>query len=83
MAKYKVLHFRKDCISCGACAAIAPEFWEMDDEGLAHLKGSKQVDDHYERDIDTEADKAQNEEASQCCPVSIIHVKKLEKELEH
>ncbi|PIN73455.1 ferredoxin [Candidatus Woesearchaeota archaeon CG10_big_fil_rev_8_21_14_0_10_45_16] len=75
MAKYKVLHFKKDCISCGACAAIAPEYWEMDEEGMADLKGSKKVDDHYELDIDSEEAKAINQEAADVCPVNIIHVK--------
>ena len=75
MAKYKVLHFKKDCISCGACAAINPKFWEMDPEGLADLKGSAKVDDHYELEID-EKDKDSNQEAAEVCPVNIIHVKK-------
>lgn len=82
MEKHKVIHFREQCISCGACAAISPEFWEMDDEGLARLKGAQKVDDHWERDIDTEEAKAANKEAADCCPVNIIHVKKLEKEME-
>ncbi len=74
MAKYKILHFKNDCISCGACAAICPEFWEMDDEGLAHLKESKQNDDRWERDINTEESRAKNQEAADACPVQIIKV---------
>ncbi len=76
MEKNKVVHFKKDCISCGACAAIAPEFWEMDDEGLAQLKGSLEVENHHELDIDTLEEKTINQEAADCCPVNIIHVKK-------
>jgi len=37
----KVIHRKQECISCGACAAISPEFWEMDEEALAQLKNSK------------------------------------------
>lgn len=79
----KVQHFKKDCISCGACAAISPEFWEMDDEGLAQLKGSKNIaqgqdpnnpDEHWELEI-SEDQKEPNQEASDVCPVQIIHVK--------
>ncbi|MEK6899917.1 MAG: ferredoxin [Nanoarchaeota archaeon] len=77
MAKYKIIHFKKDCISCGACAAINPAFWEMDQEGLAELKGSTKVDDHHELDID-EKDKESNQEAAEVCPVNIIHLKKIE-----
>ncbi|MEK6863133.1 MAG: ferredoxin [Nanoarchaeota archaeon] len=80
MAKYKVIHFKKDCISCGACAAVNPEFWKMDEQGLAHLKDSVEVDDHYELEID-EKDKDSNQEAADVCPVNIIHVKKKEDEV--
>lgn len=78
MARYKIEHFKKDCISCGACAAINPTFWEMDEEGLAHLKGSKKVDDHWELQI-SEEDRESNQEAADVCPVNIIHVKKVDK----
>ncbi len=70
-------HFKKDCISCGACAAINPEFWEMDEAGLAHLKRSKKVGDHWELQI-SEEDRESNQEAADVCPVNIIHVKKVE-----
>lgn len=74
MAKYKVLHYKKECISCGACAAICPEFWVMDDDGAATLKESTLVDDHYEREINSEDEKARNQEAADACPVQIIKV---------
>ncbi len=72
MTKFKILHFKNDCISCGACAAICPDFWEMDDEGMAHLKESKQNKDCWEREIDTEENRAKNQEAADACPVQII-----------
>jgi ferredoxin len=73
----KVQHFKKDCIACGACAAIAPDFWTMDDDsdGFSTLKDSKKVDEHFELELKSEEDKAINVEASQVCPVNIIHVK--------
>ncbi|MBI4981270.1 ferredoxin [Candidatus Woesearchaeota archaeon] len=74
MAKYKILHYKKECISCGACAAICPDFWTMDDDGAATLKESVLVDDHYERDINSEDEKARNQEAADACPVQIIKV---------
>jgi ferredoxin len=69
----KIKHFKKDCISCGACAAINPEFFEMDEEGLAELKGSITVEDHQELKIE-EKDRESNQEAADVCPVNIIHV---------
>mgnify|MGYP001597687940 CR=1 FL=1 len=78
MGEHLILHFKKDCISCGACAAIAPEYWELDAEGLAELKGSRQGDGHQELEISSEEVRAINQEAANCCPVNIIHVKKKE-----
>jgi ferredoxin len=78
MAEHNILHFKKDCISCGACAAICPEYWKMDEEGLAHLKGSKEINDHWELKINTEEARACNQEAADVCPVNIIHVKEKE-----
>tara|TARA_Y100000310_G_scaffold343833_2_gene453370 strand:+ start:323 stop:565 length:243 start_codon:yes stop_codon:yes gene_type:complete len=80
MDKHKISHFKKECIGCAACAAVNPDFWEMDDEGMANLKCSKKVDDHQEREIDTEVDLAINQEAADVCPVGIIKIKKLEEE---
>ncbi len=70
----KVVHFKKDCISCGACAAISPEYWEMDEEGLAQLKGSTEVGEKWERKIKSLEEEAENQEAADVCPVNIIHI---------
>ncbi|MBI2146223.1 ferredoxin [Candidatus Woesearchaeota archaeon] len=80
MDKHVVQHFKKDCISCGACAAIAPEYWEMDSDanGFSSLKEAKPIDGHWEREFDTEEARAMNQEAADVCPVNIIHVKKKE-----
>ena len=74
MSKIKVIHERPNCIACGACAAISPDFWEMDEDGLSTLKGAVKVDDNFELEI-TEEQKATNQEAAEVCPVQIIHVK--------
>jgi ferredoxin len=69
----KIVHFKKDCISCGACAAITPELFEMDPEGLAELKGSSKVENHQELEINSDK-KNEAQEAADVCPVNIIHV---------
>ncbi len=74
MPKYKVIHFKEDCISCGACAAICPDFWEMDEDGIAQLRDSIKSGDHWERIITSEDAKALNQEAADACPVQIIKV---------
>lgn len=78
MVKSKVIHFKKDCIGCGACIAINPKFWEMDEEGLAHLKGSVKINDQWVLKISTEEDRASNQEAADVCPVQIIKIEKEE-----
>ena len=78
MEKHTIVHIKKDCISCGACAAIAPDYWEMDEQALAKLKGAVQKGENWEIDINTEEAKAINQEAADVCPVNIIHIKKKE-----
>ena len=50
------------CIGCGACGAIAPDVFEMDDEGLATLV----VDEIPEEASDDAID------AKEGCPVNAI-----------
>ncbi len=80
MTEFKVKHFRKECIGCGACAAISPDFWVMDDENLAVLKGSVQVGDHWEMELESLEDKTANQEAAEACPVQIIKIEEVEEE---
>ncbi|PIN76388.1 ferredoxin [Candidatus Woesearchaeota archaeon CG10_big_fil_rev_8_21_14_0_10_36_11] len=75
MSKYIVTHKKKECIGCGACAAVAPDYWEMDEEGFAHLKKSVASSDVWILNIDTEEAKVINQEAADVCPVDIISVK--------
>ena len=50
------------CIGCGACAAIAPEVFEIDDEGLATTIVDEVADEVKDDAID----------AKDGCPVSAI-----------
>lgn len=72
--KYQIQHDRPNCIGCAACAAVAPDFWEMHDDGKSDIIGSKKRDDGWEEmDID-EKDFAANKEAAESCPVNVIHI---------
>ena len=73
--KYIIQHDQEACIGCGACAALTPEHWVMEDGGKAKLIGSvfngqtqmfeKNIDEsHYER----------NKMAAEGCPVNCIHI---------
>jgi len=69
MAKFTIEHERSKCIGCGVCASVAPEFWEMSDDGKSTLKGNKD----NKREID-EKDVEKNKSAAESCPVNIIHI---------
>lgn len=77
MVKYKITHDRKNCIGCGACAALAEEYWEMDDDGKSNLKKSKPDGKNQFREIE-ESEFEINKEAAESCPVNVIHLKNLE-----
>jgi ferredoxin len=70
----KIIHQRKRCISCGACVATCPKFFEMDEkDGLATLKRSKKVGENFELEV---KDIGCVKDAAEVCPVKIIKVKK-------
>lgn len=76
---YKIDHDRPNCIGCGACAAVAPDFWEMSAlDGKSDIKGSERQEDAGEivresLDINDEQ-YTKNKEAADCCPVNVIHL---------
>ena len=76
---YTIDHDRPNCIGCGACAAVNPEFWEMDPkDGKSDVKGAQREEDGDEivrekLDIE-EGNYPKNREAADCCPVNVIHI---------
>lgn len=76
--KYKILHDRPGCIGCSACAAVAPDHWEMNDDGLSDIKGGKNREDSWQEKEISEEEFKENMEAAESCPVNVIHLKRLE-----
>jgi len=74
MGSHKVEHNKPDCIGCAACAAVAPEFWEMNDEGKADLKGCKEREDDWEEKEISQEDYELYKESADSCPVNVIHI---------
>lgn len=64
MADYKIVHDRDGCIGCGACAAVCPENWEMEDDGKSSPKKTEISKDEFEG----------NKSAADGCPVNVIHI---------
>lgn len=73
MAKYKIVHEQSKCIGCSACAAVAPELFEMDDGKSLLKKGKKAKNNVYECIIE-QKDLSDAKQAEQSCPVECIHV---------
>ena len=72
--KFQLFHDRPNCIGCAACAAVAPDFWSMSEDGKSDIIGSKMKEDETEEmDID-EKDYKENKEAADSCPVNVIHI---------
>jgi len=74
MAKYTIEHDKPNCIGCGACAAVAPDFWSMADDGKSTIKGAKKTKNNGETIDIEEKDFAINKEAAESCPVNVIHI---------
>ncbi len=74
--KFKIFHDKPNCIGCGACAAVAEEYWEMIGD-KSHLRGSTETSEGKEELI-LEKDFEMNEEAAMVCPVEVITIKKIE-----
>ena len=72
----KIIFNKEECIGCGSCAAVCPDFWEMTDDMKSRLKNSVQnAEKKFELEIE-EKDAACNEEASQICPTQVIKIEK-------
>ena len=67
----KVTLIKKDCIGCGSCAAVCPDFFEMTDDGKSSIKKSKKVGDNEVLEVKKEGC---IKEAADICPTQCIKV---------
>ena len=72
--KFTLQHDRPNCIGCAACEAVAPDFWEMHEDGKSDIKNAKTLDNKWqELEID-DKNFEENKEAAESCPVNVIHL---------
>lgn len=73
MTKFRVEHIRDECIGCGACASVCPDYWEMKDDGKSSIKGG--VDTEFGETLGPQEEGFDcNKEGAESCPVNCIHV---------
>lgn len=72
--KYLLQHDRPNCIGCAACAAVAPDFWTMHEDGKSDIVGCRKRPDEWEELDIEEKDFKPNKEAAESCPVNVIHL---------
>jgi len=72
--RFQIQHDRPNCIGCAACAAIAPDFWTMNEDGKSDIVGCAKREDGWEELDIGEKDYKLNKEAADSCPVNVIHI---------
>ena len=77
MPKIKVIYNREGCIGAGACAVVAPKYWELQADGKADLAGSKENPEtkQFELEVDvSEEEFTALKESAESCPVQVIKI---------
>ena len=80
MVQFKVEYYKKKCIGAGTCAAVSPDYWEMEPTGKAKMKGGFTFNEQtqmFEKIID-EKDLEAHKRAADGCPKNVIHITNLE-----
>ena len=70
MAKIKLE--REKCIGCGSCAALCPKYFEMQEDGKSHIKGSNLQNMEELEVVKIEC----AESAAEACPAQCIYIEK-------
>lgn len=76
--KYKVIFDRETCIGALACNAVAPDVWDLAEDGKVDLKGATKRDDGKWELIIDEEQLGKNKEAAESCPVYAIVIEDVE-----
>ena len=72
--RFLVQHNRPECIGCAACTAVAPDFWEMNEDEKSDIIKGKDLENGWQ-ELDIEQKNFQeNFEAAESCPVNVIHL---------
>jgi ferredoxin len=71
---YVIEYNRGECIGAAACAAVDPANFEMDDTGVAVLKGGEEKEDDRDVYVKEVEDLDAARLAAESCPVQVIKI---------
>lgn len=71
----KIVHERRKCIGCSSCVVICPKYWEMSEDGKAHLLNSEFNSEKGVEILEIKEIEC-NQEAVDVCPVKCINIEK-------
>lgn len=69
-----IAHKKPECVGCGLCAEVAPNYWRMDDDGEAQLVSVTREYGPFQYADGFPEDAAPLREAEAGCPVDIIRI---------
>ena len=70
----RIIHKQPECIGCDLCCDVAPNYWFMNDEGLADLHSITKIVGTLQFGEGWEEDRIALKEAVENCPVHIIRI---------
>jgi ferredoxin len=70
----QISHKRSECIGCDACVEAAPNYWKMDEDGLASLIKIKSQKGTMVYGEGFNEDKEELTQSAESCPVDIIRI---------
>ena len=73
---WKLRIIKEKCIGCGSCAAIAPDYFKMNDEMKSSLVHPDKTDAEVEEQVLNDQQAEEVKEAVESCPVEALELVK-------
>lgn len=70
----RIIFKQSECIGCDVCCDVAPNYWFMNEEGLAELHTVLKINGNLQFGEGFEEDREALKEAEENCPVTIIRI---------
>jgi ferredoxin len=70
----RIKHKQNECIGCAQCVELAPDYWELDQDGMAQLLYKSSQWGGHTLGEGFDSDKETLDLAAESCPVNIIKV---------